>query len=131
MSQGSRHHPLLFSILICVITLMIFLYMLIADISTNFKNIRQMTEILENCFYDNDVVLHSRKCEFVSFGKTNGNEIFASNEIQLKKLLLSNVFFLSGFSFTNIHYHRTAGERGGYLFNSSLPLPLASQALRH
>ena len=59
------------------------------------------------------------------------NVIFASNEIRLKKLLLSNVFFLSGFSFTNIHYHRTAGERGGYLFNSSLPLPLASQALRH
>ena len=27
--------------------------------------------------------------------------------------------------------HKTAGERGGYLFNSSLPLPPASQTLRH
>ena len=27
--------------------------------------------------------------------------------------------------------HRTAGEKGGYLFNSSLRLPLASQTLRH
>ena len=38
-------------------------------------------------------------------------------------------FFLSGFSFTNIH--RTAGEGGGYLLDSSLPLPPASQTLRH
>ena len=27
--------------------------------------------------------------------------------------------------------HRTAGEKGGYIFNSSLLLPLASQTLRH
>ena len=35
--------------------------------------------------------------------------------------------FLSG-TFTN---HRTAGEGGGHFINSSLPLPPASQALRH
>ena len=35
--------------------------------------------------------------------------------------------FLSG-TFT---IHGTAGEGGGYLFNSSLPLPPASQTLRH
>ena len=41
-------------------------------------------------------------------------------------------FFLSGFSFMNIHYYRTAGEWGGSIFfNSSLPLPHASQTLRH
>ena len=33
------------------------------------------------------------------------------------------VFFLSGFFFMNIMIHRVAGEGGGYLFNSSLPLP--------
>ena len=38
-------------------------------------------------------------------------------------------FFLSWFSFTNIH--RTAGEGGGYIFHSFLPLPPASQTLRH
>ena len=37
------------------------------------------------------------------------------------------VFFLSR-TFT---IHRTAGEEGRYLFNSSLPLPPASQTLRH
>ena len=40
-------------------------------------------------------------------------------------------FFLSGFSFTNIHDSRDSREGGGYLFNSSLPLPPASQTLRH
>ena len=35
--------------------------------------------------------------------------------------------FLSG-TFTN---HRTAGEDGGHLINSSLPLPPTSQTLRH
>ena len=40
-------------------------------------------------------------------------------------------FFLSGFSFTNIHYSRDSRGRVGYLFNSSLPLPPALQTLRH
>ena len=40
-------------------------------------------------------------------------------------------FFLSGFFFTNIMIHRAAGERVGYFFNSSLPLPHALQTLRH
>ena len=41
------------------------------------------------------------------------------------------IFFYLGFlprPFTN---HRTAREGGGYSFNSSLPLPPASQTLRH
>ena len=41
------------------------------------------------------------------------------------------IFFYLRFlsrAFTN---HRTAGEGGGHSFNSSLPLPLASQTLRH
>ena len=44
-----------------------------------------------------------------------------------KKLFFSYLDFLSQ-PFTN---HRTAGEGGGHFFNSSLPLPLASQTLRH
>ena len=36
--------------------------------------------------------------------------------------------FLSQITFTN---HRTAGEEGGHIWNSSLPLPSPSQTLRH
>ena len=41
------------------------------------------------------------------------------------------IFFLSGFCFMNIHDSQDSRGRGGNLFNSSLPLPPASQTLRH
>ena len=44
-----------------------------------------------------------------------------------KRLFFSNLGFLSR-TFTN---DRTAGEGGGHFFNSALPLPPTSQALRH
>ena len=40
-------------------------------------------------------------------------------------------FFYLDFLSRTFTIHRTAGEGGGYLFNSSLPLPPASQTLRH
>ena len=40
-------------------------------------------------------------------------------------------FFYLGFLSRIFTIHETAGEGRGYLFNSSLPLPLASQTLRH
>ena len=40
-------------------------------------------------------------------------------------------FFLSGFSLANIQDYRIAPEGGRYLLISFLPLPLASQTLRH
>ena len=40
-------------------------------------------------------------------------------------------FFLSGFSFTSIHESQDCRGRGGHVFISSLPLPPASQTLRH
>ena len=40
-------------------------------------------------------------------------------------------FFYLGFLSRTFIIHRTAGEGGGYLYNSSLPLPPASQILRH
>ena len=51
--------------------------------------------------------------------------------INKKFLNPGNFFFLSGFSFMNIHDSQDSRGRGGYLFNSSLPLPPASQTLRH
>ena len=40
-------------------------------------------------------------------------------------------FFYLGFLSRTFTIHGIAGEGGGYQFNSSLPLPPASQALRH
>ena len=40
-------------------------------------------------------------------------------------------FFYLGFLSRTFTIHGTAGEGGGYLFNSSLPLPPASQTFRH
>ena len=40
-------------------------------------------------------------------------------------------FFYLGFLSRIFTIHRTAGEGGGYLFNSSLPLPPASQTHKH
>ena len=41
------------------------------------------------------------------------------------------IFFLSLFSCTNIHDSRTAGEGEDISLKSSLPIPPASQTLRH
>ena len=41
------------------------------------------------------------------------------------------VFFYLGFLLRKCTNHRTAEEGGGHFFNSSLPLPPASQTLRH
>ena len=40
-------------------------------------------------------------------------------------------FFYVGFLLRTFTIHRTAGEGGGYLFNSSLSLPPTSQTFRH
>ena len=42
-----------------------------------------------------------------------------------------NFFFYLGFLSQTFTNHRSAGERGGHFFNSSLLLPPASQTLRH
>ena len=50
---------------------------------------------------------------------------------RLKDLLIHVVvfFFYLGFLLRTFTNHRTAGEGGGHFFNSSLPLPSASQTL--
>ena len=57
-------------------------------------------------------------------------------DIQMFKVKKSNnranyYFFSIWFSFTNIHDSHDSRRKGGYFLNSSLPLPLASQALGH
>ena len=50
----------------------------------------------------------------------------------IRKSFSEEIFFLYlGFLSRPFANHRTAGERGGHFFNSSLPLPPDSQTLRH
>ena len=79
--------------------------------------------------------------ELFKFCETTRNSsiLFDSRKQNIAMLFLSAAvlilnacfFFLSGFSFTNIHYLQDSRGRGGYLFNSSLLLPPASQTLRY
>ena len=65
-------------------------------------------------------------------GSSTSVQIHFLEDVRLMLLFVCLfVFFLSGFSFTSIHDSQDSRGRGGYLFNSSLPLPPASQALRH
>ena len=49
----------------------------------------------------------------------------------LTMILVCFFFFYLGFLSRTFTNHRAAGEGGGHFFNSSLPLPPASQAIRH
>ena len=53
---------------------------------------------------------------------------FKSSIFKLQKEVF---FFYLGFLSCTFTIHRTAGEGGGSLFNSSVPLPPVSQTLRH
>ena len=59
------------------------------------------------------------------------SEIFILKKGTYDDIYLINFFFLSGFSFTNIHESQDCRGRGGHFFNSSLPLPPALQTLRY
>ena len=51
--------------------------------------------------------------------------------ISLEHITFFLFFFYLGFLSRTLTNHRTAGEGRGHFFNSSLPLSLASQTLRH
>ena len=51
--------------------------------------------------------------------------------LERTKKLSGIFFFFLGFLLQPFTNHRTARERGGHFFNSSLPLTSASQTLRH
>ena len=57
--------------------------------------------------------------------------LFLFVETRCSIFLLLHFFFYLGFFSQTFTNHRTAGEGGGHFFNSSLPLPPASQTLRH
>ena len=53
------------------------------------------------------------------------------SHLKIKNLYNNFFFFYMGFLTQTFMIHRTAGEGGGYLFNSSIPLSPTSQTLRH
>ena len=56
-----------------------------SEILTTFKNLKKDFEKLENWFYYIYMVLNPHNWEFMSFGKTNKNDVFTCHEIGLKK----------------------------------------------
>ena len=72
---------------------------------------------------------------FHIIGNSVMQELRCSSPIILRKSFLKyykgKIVFLSVFYFTNIHDSQDSRDGGSYLFISYLPLPLASQALRH
>ena len=103
MSQSSILGPLLFNIFINGI----FSFLTTCDMcnyaddntlysySRDFHQVQEYLkkdfEILENWFYDNCMILNSRKCEFIAFGKANEDEVFTYHEIQLKKATIKKL----------------------------------------
>ena len=60
------------------------------------------------------------------------SEVLMKVALVLQSQVLRISFFYLGFlSQITFMNHRAAGEGGGHFFNSSLPLPSASEALRH
>ena len=85
----------------------------------------------------NTLAVPCKKSKMVSFGSSIIKNIVAL-AVRSKLLFLFCCFFLFlfiyfylGFLSRTVTIHRTAGEGGGYFFESSLPLSPASQILRH
>ena len=66
-----------------------------------------------------------KSCHLYSAEKAKG-----SFKLALEKKVECFFFFYLGFLSRTFTIHRTAGEGGGYLFNSSLPLPPTSETLK-
>ena len=64
--------------------------------------------------------------------ESNACKLYGNAKLDnLPALGTADYFFYLGFLSPALAIHRTVGEGGGYFFNSSLPLPPASQTLRH
>ena len=63
--------------------------------------------------------------------ESNACELYGNAKLHnLPALGTVDCFFYVGFLSPAFTIHRTVGEGGGYFFNSSVPLPPASQTLR-
>ena len=95
------------------------------------KIYKYMTSISKNVYIDQ---LHDTVNEYNNtYNRTMKMKSVdvKDNILIFKKKFFFFFFFYLGFLSRTFTIHGTAGEGGGYLFNSSLPLPPASQTLRH
>ena len=76
-----------------------------------------------------NVKLSNSQLNKLKSGIKNGTEI--TSNLSTNVIVFFFFFFCLGFLSRPFTNHRTAGEGGGYFFNSSLPLPPALQTLRH
>ena len=105
--------------------------------SSTFQSNNSVAPAVPNSIADDETIrsfFEDFKSSVAREEKKRNNEI--KMLVQLGKLKAAHVFFFCfffylGFLSRTFTIHRTAGEGGGYLFNSSLPLPPASQTLRH
>ena len=90
-------------------------------------------------FWSSFVYFSAHQRNIVCEYKLHGKHELVSNidveknsfwNVKLKLLFFYLFFYLFFFLSRTFKIHRTAGEGGGYLVNSSLPLPPTSQTLR-
>ena len=63
--------------------------------------------------------------------ESNACKLYTMQNYIIYPHLEQQIVFSMGFLSPAFTIHRTVGQGGGYFFNSSLPLPPASQTLRH
>ena len=99
-------------------------------------------QVMEIINYEKKEMIPLRDDEHKSYEKRKEchickKEFYANknDENEFKKFKIyqedKDFFFFLGFSFTNIQESQDCRGRGGHFFNSSLPLPPASQTLRY
>ena len=90
--------------------------------------VRDKNFLKKDCGSENLSISSYKDFGNLSADRTKAFVNFSNVEVQDDRVffVLSGVFFSCAFTF-----HRTAGEGGGYPFSPSLPLPPASQTLRH
>ena len=107
---------------------------LFANIVTGFEPLTNFAEWLHHRFetgFTSALIKEVEKLEIFNRRLVEWSYFWIWSWRKTKVFYESFFFFLSRFSFTNIYDSRDSMGEEGYLFNSSLPLPPASQALRH
>ena len=107
---------------------------LFANIVTGFEPLTNFAEWLHHRFatgFTSALIKEIEKLEVFNRRLVEWSYFWIWSWRKTKVFYESFFFFYLGFLSRTFTIHGTAWEGEGYLFNSSLPLPPASQALRH